>query len=46
MTKNWNETNWKQCYETLEELQYNILLAFRKKDEKLIKACLVKKIPL
>lgn len=34
--KNWNEINWKQCYENLEELQYNILIAYRDKDRKLV----------
>lgn len=33
MTKNWNEINWKQCYETLAELQYKILMAYREKDK-------------
>lgn len=37
MTKNWNEINWKQCYETLNELQYNILIAYREKDLKLVR---------
>lgn len=37
MTKNWNEINWKRCFETLEKLQYNILIAYRDKDMKLIK---------
>ena len=37
MTKNWNEINWKQCFETLEKLQYKILMAYRDKDMKLVK---------
>lgn len=37
MTKNWNEINWKQCFETLEKLQYKILIAYRDKDMKLVK---------
>jgi RNA-directed DNA polymerase len=37
MTKNWNEINWKQCYEYLTELQYNILIAYREKDKNQVK---------
>jgi len=29
--------NWKQCFETLKELQYKILIAYRDKDMKLVK---------
>ena len=35
--KNWNEINWKQCFEILEKLQYKILIAYRNKDVKLVK---------
>ena len=37
MTKNWNDIDWKQCFKTLEELQYKILIAYRDKDMKLVK---------
>ena len=36
MTKNWNEINWKQCFERLEKQQYKILIAYREKDIKLV----------
>ena len=29
--------NWKRCFETLEKLQYNILIAYRDRDMKLVK---------
>jgi hypothetical protein len=36
MTKNWNEINWKKCAVRLSALQYEILIASREGDIKLV----------